>query len=133
VTAVCSTGNLDQARSLGADHVIDYTKEDFTKNGQQYDMILAANGYHWISGYKRALSRNGTYLMTGGSTAQMFQAMVLARWMSKEGGKKMGFMMSKTSQKDLDFLKGLIEAHKIAPVIERRYPFEPGCRSSPVC
>ena len=67
-------------RSIGADHVIDYTQEDFTQNGQQYDLILAANGYHSISDYRRALSPKGTYVMTGGSMAQMFQAMLLGPW-----------------------------------------------------
>ena len=71
VTAVCSTQNVDMARSIGADHVIDYTKEDFTKNGQHYDLILAANGYHSISDYRRALSPKGMYVMTGGSMAHI--------------------------------------------------------------
>ncbi len=66
VTAVCSTRNLDMARSIGADHVIDYTQEDFTQNGQRYDLILAANGYHPLSDYKGALSPKGIYVMTGG-------------------------------------------------------------------
>src|SRR5690348_4575170 len=66
VTAVCSTRNLDIVRSIGADHVIDYTRADFTRNGQQYDLILAANGYHSISDYKRALRPTGTYVTTGG-------------------------------------------------------------------
>ena len=78
------------ARSIGADHVIDYTQEDFTKNGQHYDLILAANGYHSISDYKRALSPKGIYVMTGGSMAQMFQAMLLGPWISMTGSKKMG-------------------------------------------
>ncbi len=90
VTAVCSSRNMDQARSLGADHVIDYTKEDFTQNGQQYDLILAANGYHPLSAYKHALTPQGIYVMAGGSKAQMFQAMLLGPFMSKTGGKKMG-------------------------------------------
>ena len=122
VNAVCSTRNLDQARSIGADHVIDYTQEDFTKNGQHYDLILAAGGYHWISDYKRALSPKGIYVMTGGSMAQLFQAMLLGPWMSMTGSKKMGNMMARTNQKDLVFLKELLEAGKVVPVIERRYP-----------
>ncbi len=65
VTAVCSTSNVDAARSMGADHVIDYTKEDFTQNGQHYDLIVAANGNRSISEYKRALRPNGTYVVTG--------------------------------------------------------------------
>src|ERR1041385_6657731 len=67
VTAVCSTRNLDMARSLGADHVIDYTQEDFTQNGKQYDLILAVNGYHPISDYRRALRPEGIFVATGGS------------------------------------------------------------------
>ncbi len=122
VTAVCSTRNLDQARSLGADHVIDYTKEDFTQSGQQYDLILAANGYHSLSAYKRALTPKGIYVMAGGSMAQIFQAMLLGSWMSETGGKKMGGVSAKRNQKDLAFLKELVEAGKVVPVIDRRYP-----------
>jgi NADPH:quinone reductase-like Zn-dependent oxidoreductase len=122
VTAVCSTRNLDQARSLGADHVIDYTKEDFTQSGQQYDLILAANGYHPLSAYKRALTPKGIYVMAGGSMAQIFQAMLLGSWMSKTEGKKMGGVSAKASQKDLVILKELLEAGKVIPVIDKRYP-----------
>ncbi len=77
VTAVCSTGKMDMARSLGAEYVIDYTKEDFTKNGIQYNLIFAANGYHPISDYKRALTAKGIYVMAGGYPAQIFQAMLM--------------------------------------------------------
>jgi NADPH:quinone reductase-like Zn-dependent oxidoreductase len=122
VTAVCSTRNLDQARSLGADHVIDYTKEDFTQSGQQYDLILAANGYHSLSAYKRALTPKGIYVMAGGSKAQIFQAMLMGPWMSETGGKKMGGVSAKRSQKDLVLLKELVESGKVVPVIDRRYP-----------
>ncbi len=122
VTAVCSTGKMDMVRSIGADHVIDYTKEDFTKNGQLYDLILAANGYHPISDYKRALGPGGIYVMIGGSGAQMFQAMLLGPLMSITGNKKMGSMLAKTNNKDLFFLKELLEAGKVKPVIDRRYP-----------
>ncbi len=121
VTAVCSTGKMDMVRSIGADHVIDYTQEDFTQNGQGYDLILAANGYHSISDYKRALSPKGTYVMTGGSMAQLFQAMLLGLWISMTGSKKMGNLMAKLNQKDLVFMKDLLEAGKVVPVIERRY------------
>ncbi len=122
VTAVCSTRNLDMARSLGADHIIDYTKENFTQNGQQYDLILAANGYHSLSAYKRALTPKGIYVMAGGSTAQIFQAMLIGSWMSETGGKKMGALMAKRNQKDLACLKELLQAGKVVPVIDRRYP-----------
>jgi NADPH:quinone reductase-like Zn-dependent oxidoreductase len=122
VTAVCSTRNLDQARSLGADHLIDYTKEDFTQSGQQYDLILAANGYHSLSAYKRALTSKGVYAMTGGSPAQIFEAMLLGSWMSKTDGKKMGGVSAKPNQRDLAFMKGLLEAGKVVPIIDKRYP-----------
>ncbi len=123
VTAVCSTRNVDLVRSLGADHVIDYTQEDFTKNGQPYDLILAANGYHPLSDYKRALSSKGVYVMTGGAVAQIFQVMLLGPLMSKAGGKQMGGLSAKPDQKDLAFVKELIEAGKVTPVIDRCYPF----------
>ena len=122
VSAVCSTRNLEMARSIGADHIIDYTKENFTQNGQQYDLILAANGYHSLSAYKRALTPKGIYVMAGGSMAQIFQAMLMGSWMSETGGKKMGAVMAKRNQKDLAFLKELLEAGKVVPVIDRCYP-----------
>lgn len=122
VTAVCSTGKLDMMRSLGADHVIDYTQEDFTQNGQRYDLILVANGYHPLSAYKRVLSPKGIYVMAGGSTAQLFQALLLGPWMSMTGSKKMGVLSAKSNQKDLIFMKDLLEAGKVTPVIDRRYP-----------
>lgn len=122
VTAVCSTRNVDQARLIGADHIIDYTRENFTQNGQPYDLILAANGYHPLSAYKRALTPKGIYVMAGGSTAQIFQAMLMGSWMSETEGKKMGAGMAKRNQKDLVLLKELLEAGKIIPVIDRCYP-----------
>jgi NADPH:quinone reductase-like Zn-dependent oxidoreductase len=122
VTAVCSTGNVATMRAIGADHVIDYTKEDFSQHGQQYDLILAANGYHPIATYQRTLTPQGTYVMTGGSTEQMFQAMILGPWFSKKGGQKLGNMLAKPNQQDLVFLKDLSEAGKMAPVIDRCYP-----------
>jgi len=122
VTAVCSTRNLDKARSIGADQVIDYTQDDFTKSGQRYDLILAANGYHSIWDYKRALSPKGIYVMVGGSMAQMYQAMFLGPLISKTGSKKMGFLLQKSNQEDLVFMRELLEAGKVVSVIDRRYP-----------
>ena len=122
VTAVCSPRNLDQARSIGADHVIDYTEEDFTKNGQQYDLVFAANGYHSLLAYKRALTPKGIYIMAGGSMAQIFQSMLMGSMMSETGGRKMAGVSAKRNQKDLAFLKELVEAGKVVPVIDRRYP-----------
>jgi NADPH:quinone reductase-like Zn-dependent oxidoreductase len=122
VTAVCSTSNVDAARSMGADHVIDYTKEDFTQNGQHYDLIVAANGNRSISEYKRALRPNGTYVVTGGSKKQTYQAMALGPWISMTGTKKMGNLMAKPNTKDLGFVKELLEEGLVIPVIDRRYP-----------
>jgi NADPH:quinone reductase-like Zn-dependent oxidoreductase len=122
VTGVCSTSKLGMVRSIGADHVIDYTQEDFTQNGQHYDLILAANGYHPILAYKDALSPRGMYVMTGGSTAQMFEAMLLGPWISMTGSKKMGNLLARPNQKDLAFMKELLETGKVTPVIDRCYP-----------
>ena len=122
VTAVCSTRNVDQARSIGADHVIDYTKEDFTKSDQKYDLIFAANGYHPLSAYKRALTPKGIYVMAGGTKSQIFHAMLFGSFMSESGGRKMGGVSAKRSQKDLEILKELIESGKVVPVIDKRYP-----------
>jgi NADPH:quinone reductase-like Zn-dependent oxidoreductase len=123
VTAVCSTRNMDTARSIGADFVIDYTKEDFTKTGRQYDLILAVNGDRSISDYRRALSPKGIYVQTGGSMAQMTQAMLQGPWISMTGSQKMGNMgVAKPNQNDLVIVKELLEAGKVKPVIDRCYP-----------
>lgn len=123
VTAVCSTKKVDLVRSIGADHVIDYTREDFAQNGQQYDLILAANGDRSISDYRRVLAPQGTYVMSGGSMAQLMQAMLLGPWYSKAGGQKMGNLLAKPNQQDLAFMKELLEAGKVKPVTDRCYPF----------
>jgi len=122
VTAVCSPRNLDMARSIGADHVIDYTREDFTKNGQRYDLILAVNGYHPILDYRRALSPGGICVVLGGSMVQVLQGLLLGPLVSRIGGRKMGFMLAHTNQKDLVFMRELLEAGKVVPVIDRCYP-----------
>ena len=122
VTAVCSTRNLEMVRSLGADHVIDYTKEDFTQNGQQYDLILAVNGYHPISDYLRALKPEGTYVVAGGSMLQLFQAASNGKRISKTGSQKTYIVSLVQSQKDLIFIKELLESGKIMPVIDGCYP-----------
>ncbi len=122
VTGVCSTRNLDMVRSIGADHVIDYTQEDFTKSEQRYDLIVATAGYRSIFDYKRALSPKGIYVATGGSLAQVFQAMLIGPLISMTGRNKMGNLLARPNQKDLVFMKELLEAGKVKPVIDRRYP-----------
>jgi NADPH:quinone reductase-like Zn-dependent oxidoreductase len=123
VTAVCSTGKMDMVRSICADHVIDYTREDFTKNGQCYDLILAANGYRSIWKYRRALNPRGVYVMAGGSMAQIFQALLLGPLLSENGGRKLSGMTARASQQDLLVMNELIEAGKVNPLIDRCYPF----------
>ena len=123
VTAVCSTRNVNMARTLGADHVIDYTQADFTQNGQKYDLILAVNGYHPISAYQRSLTPRGIYVMTGGSLAQLFEVMFQGPRMSKKDGQQMKALTLKPNPKDMPLLKELLESGKIVPVIDKRYTF----------
>ena len=122
VTAVCSTRNMDTARSIGADHVIDYTREDFTKSGQLYNLIFAANAYHSIFDYRRALSQDGIYVMAGGGGVPTLQVMLLGPLLPLIGKQKMSLFMTKINKKDLVVLRDLLEARKIVPVIDRRYP-----------
>jgi NADPH:quinone reductase-like Zn-dependent oxidoreductase len=121
VTAVCSTRNVDAVRSIGADHVLDYTKEDFAAIGQRYDLILAANGDRSIWDYKRALSADGTYAMTGGSNRQLMDALLFGPVLSM-GRQRFGNLLMKPDQTDLLFLKELCEAGKVRPMIDRRFP-----------
>jgi NADPH:quinone reductase-like Zn-dependent oxidoreductase len=121
VTGVCSTRNLDMVRSIGADHVIDYTREDVTRNGQRYDLIFDAAAYRSCLDYRRALSPKGMYVLIGGSVARLFQVLFLGPLISMTG-RKMGFMMAKMNKKDLLSLKELLETGKVVPVIDRRYP-----------
>src|SRR5208337_419053 len=122
VTAVCSTGKVDTARKIGADHVIDYTREDFTRSGQRYDLILGANVHHSIFDYMRALSRDGIYVVAGGGLPRILQAMLVGPLLSRIGSKQTCFFIANINQKDLVFLKDLLAAGKVVPVIDRRYP-----------
>ncbi len=116
VTGVCGTRNLDMVRSIGADHVIDYTREDFTQNGQRYDLILDIKAYRSISDYERALSPKGIYVLAGGSVLRILQTSI-------SGNEKMHNFQVRPNQKDLDFMTELLEAGKVVPVIDRRYLF----------
>jgi NADPH:quinone reductase-like Zn-dependent oxidoreductase len=122
VTAVCSTSKMNTARSLGADHVIDYTQENFTKDRQRYDLILAANAHHSIFDYSRVLTQAGICVVVGGSLVRILQAVLLGSFLSRIGSKKTCFFVANINQKDLVFLKGLVETGKVVPVIDRRYP-----------
>jgi len=125
VTGVCSTPNLEWIQALGADQVIDYTQEDFTKNGKTYDVIFDTVGKRSFAECKGSLTDEGIYLATVPSLAIMLQAI----WPAKSSGKKARFMATglrsaREKSKDLVFLTELIEAGKMRPVIDRRYPLE---------
>ncbi len=122
VTGVCSTRNLDMVRSLGADHVIDYRVDNFTRKGKQYDLILAVNGYHPIADYMRALRPEGTYVVAGGSMVQLFEAAIHGKRSSNTGSQKICVVSVVQSQKDLIFISELLESGKITPVIDKCFP-----------
>ncbi len=122
VTGVCNTRNLDVVRSLGADRVIDYTREDFTRNGQRYDLIIDNVGNHSISDYVRALSPKGICIVVGyTSMVLMLQNLVLGPLVSRIGSKKIGTMLAHIKKNDLFLLKELMEAGKVVPVVDRCY------------
>ena len=114
MTGVCSTTNLDMVRSIGADRVIDYTREDFTQSGQRYDLIFDAVGNRSLSDCKRALGPNGTLVVVAGSLVRMLRVLVTGR-------RKMVTFIMKPNKKDLVFMKELLEAGKVTPVIDRLY------------
>lgn len=122
VTAISSTKKLERLCALGADHVIDYTCEDFTRIGQSYDLILAVNGYRPLAEYRRALKPQGTYIMVGGEGNQIFEAMVKGPLVSRRGGQTVVNLLASPNADDLAFVKDLIEAGKVTPVIDRTYP-----------
>ncbi len=120
VTGVDSSGKLDMLRSMGADQVIDYTQEDFTKNGQCYDLILDVKTNRSIFDYARALSPNGIYVTVGGSLARLFQALILGPWISMVSKKNIRIVALKPN-KDLAYMNELFEAGKVVPVIDGSY------------
>ncbi|RLD88259.1 MAG: NAD(P)-dependent alcohol dehydrogenase, partial [Bacteroidetes bacterium] len=123
VTAVCSSRNVEQSLSIGADKVIDYTKEDFSKSGDSFDLILAINGNSRLPVYKRILNPDGKYVMVGGALSQIIRSIVFGRFMSF-GSRKMHTLTVKSNQKDLEFLAKLAGDGKIKPLIESRYSLD---------
>lgn len=124
VTGVCSTRNLDLVRSIGADHIVDYTQEDFTRGEQRYQLILDTVGNHSLSGFRRALVHNGTLVVTGGGggrwlgpATQVIKAMLLSPFVSQ----RLVAVLGAPNGHDLDVLRDLIEAGKVTPVIDRTY------------
>jgi NADPH:quinone reductase-like Zn-dependent oxidoreductase len=124
VTGVCSTRNVDLVRSIGADHVIDYTQAAFTRNGRRYDLIFDAVGNRSAADYIRALSPNGICVVAGFTTMSrmIVQVALLGSLASKTGNKKIGAMLANVNKQDLDCLKELLETGKVVPVIDRCYP-----------
>jgi NADPH:quinone reductase-like Zn-dependent oxidoreductase len=123
VTGVCSSKNVRQTLSLGADFVIDYSKEEFSKMDKRYDIILGINGDYPLTAYRKTLISNGTYVMVGGSLAQIFKSLVFGRILSF-GSKKMKSLAAKANKTDLEFLVNLLDKGIIKPVIDRRYSLD---------
>jgi NADPH:quinone reductase-like Zn-dependent oxidoreductase len=121
VTGVDNTGKLDFMRSLGADHVIDHTREDFTKNGEQYDLILDIVAHRSVFAYKRALRSNGSYFLAGGSVSTMLQILLVGPWIRRTTGKKIRILAVRPNIEDVHFMKDLIEAGKVTLVIDKTY------------
>jgi NADPH:quinone reductase-like Zn-dependent oxidoreductase len=119
VTAVCSTNNVETARALGASRVIDYRREDFTRDGRLYDLILAANAYRPLSEYRRVLKPDGAYVMTGGGGVQILQAVLLGALVTITSSRSMGNIAAVAKKNDLVVLRELLETGKIRPVIDR--------------
>lgn len=122
VTGVDNTGKLDFLRSLGADHVMDYTREDFTKTGKQYDLILDLIAHRSIFAYQRALKPNGTYFFVGGSVATLFQILLLGPWIRKRTDRNIRLLAVPQHRNNLIAITELCETGKIVPIIDRRYP-----------
>lgn len=123
VTGVDSSKKLDKVRSIGADHVIDYTQEDFSKSGKTYDLIVDVVANRSVSDYERALNPGGVCFFVGGSMVTIFQSLLLGPQISKNKDKKIGILVWKPNNKeDLDFLKELIKVGKVVPVIDNCYP-----------
>jgi NADPH:quinone reductase-like Zn-dependent oxidoreductase len=125
VTGVCSAGKMELARSIGADHVIDYGKEDFTGNGQRYDLIIDCAAYRSVFTLKRSLTPKGTYVMVGGKEGMgsLLQAMLVGPFIGMTGGPKMGYIgMTKATREDMETIRGLLADGKLTTVIDKRFP-----------
>jgi NADPH:quinone reductase-like Zn-dependent oxidoreductase len=114
-------GKLDFIRSIGADHVIDYTKEDFAKNGRQYDLILDVVAHRSVFALTPALSPNGVYLFVGGSVAVLVQILLIGPWVGRTEGKKIRVLAVRSNPEDMVHVAELCEAGKVVPVIDRRF------------
>lgn len=122
VTGVDSAGKLDFMCALGADHVIDYAAEDFTKSGKQYDLVLDVIAHRSAYDYERALNPGGSYYCVGGAVAALFQILVLGPWIQRTKNKKLRILAVQPNQQDLAYVAELCAAGKVTPIIDRRYP-----------
>jgi NADPH:quinone reductase-like Zn-dependent oxidoreductase len=122
VTAVVSTRNIELVRSLGADHVIDYTQEDFVEKGEQYDLVLAMGGYRSLSDYEKALRPGGIFVWAGGDLKGLFETMLLGKWVARKGNKTLTSLSHQQNQDDLKFMAELMEKGKAKSVIDQRFP-----------
>ncbi len=123
VTAVCGSNNVALVRSLGADHVIDYSKEEVTKSGKKFDLVLGVNGNCPLSAYQRMLTSKGIFVLVGGALSQVMKTILFGAILSL-GSKKMRFLAAKPRVKDLECVIKLVEAGKVTPIIDRRYPLQ---------
>ncbi|WP_409292695.1 NAD(P)-dependent alcohol dehydrogenase [Peribacillus sp. SCS-37] len=121
VTGVCSTRNVEILQTLGADHVMDYTKEDFTLNEGRYDLILGVNGSNSLSAYKQALKPHGQFVHVGGSPSQFFQALFFGPLISRAGSRKFSHLLQRANQRDLNEVKELLGTGKVKPVIDKKF------------
>ena len=122
VTAVCSTRNMDMVRSIGAEEVIDYTQEDYTRTGRRYDVILDAAAFRPLPDNQRVLAPGGVYVLIGGSGSQFLNVMLTGQWRSMTSGQRFRGFVKQATQQNLTFVKELLEAGSVVPVIDRWYP-----------
>jgi len=124
VTVVDRPEKLQTLIDLGAEHIIDYTKEDFTRSGKQYDLILDNVAKRTTADYQRALKPGGAFVMIGGSIMLMLKVALFGKWISKRNKKTVGILAHKPNVKDLDYLTSLIEGGKLKPVVDSVYPLK---------
>jgi NADPH:quinone reductase-like Zn-dependent oxidoreductase len=124
VSAVCSSRNADQVRALGASHIIDYTKEDFTQSEQRYDLIVGVNAHHATVSYRRLLTQEGVYVAVGGGTGRILEAVVFGKLLSQLGKKTTTFFIANINRQDLLYLNELVETGKIRPIIDKRFTMD---------
>lgn len=124
VTGVCGPSKVEMVHSIGADHVVDYAREDVTRSTRHYDVIVDAAAYRSIFDYRRVLKFDGRYVLVGGGLSSLFQAMVLGPWVSRFSKKKMSSVLSMPNQEDLQLLAGLLESGEVVPYIDRRFALD---------